>query len=444
MSNEINPSDTNPSRITPPQYILIDDMIDDKWQEHLDTVNGQIHSMWNYLLYNQFCEKQVIELNEKVNKLKRKNSVLEDENSVLIDKIDKMKNKLYGPDKKKAKKKEDLLKIEFMPVKRYKKSADHIIEKNLLTIYKNLNSIEDIINLKNYPKKFDFVANDKFNRLYNIIPSLEKLNNIIGMKNVKEQIFRSICYFLHQHNNINEMNHIMIMGPPGVGKTTIAQIMGDIYLQLGFLENDTFITAKRSDLIAKYLGQTADKTQKVIDSVMGGVLFIDEVYSLGNKEQRDSFAKECIDTINLNMSRIDHPWLLIVGGYEEDIKESFLAFNKGLERRFTVKLKIEGYSAEELFNIIKSHIKEDGWTIDDDALTLSDIEERKDQFKYYAGDMRKLFQFAKEHYSVRMMKSSVDLNGNNKHLIRDDFTEALKCFNIKTENDKYYHMGMYT
>ena len=196
--------------------------------------------------------------------------------------------------------------------------------------------------------------------------------------------------------------------------------------------------------MAKYLGQTADKTQKVIDGALGGVLFIDEVYSLGNKEQRDSFAKECIDTINLNMSRIDHPWLLIVGGYEEDIKESFLAFNKGLERRFTVKLKIDGYSPEELYTIINSFIKEEGWTMDDDALTVSDIESKKDQFKYYAGDMRKLFQFAKEHYSVRMMKSSLDLNGNNKHLIKDDFMEALKSFNNKTENDKYYHMGMYT
>ena len=81
MSNKINPPEINSSKIQPPQYILIDDMIDDKWQEHLDTVNGQIHSMWNYLLYNQFCEKQVIELNEKVNKLKRKNTDLEDTNN---------------------------------------------------------------------------------------------------------------------------------------------------------------------------------------------------------------------------------------------------------------------------------------------------------------------------------------------------------------------------
>ena len=110
----------------------------------------------------------------------------------------------------------------------------------------------------------------------------------------------------------------MICGPPGVGKTTIAQIIGKIYLELDFLENDKFKVASRSDLIAKYLGQTAIKTQEVIDSVVGGVLFIDEVYSLGNEEKRDSFAKECIDTINLNMTRKE-PWLLIVGGYKEDI-----------------------------------------------------------------------------------------------------------------------------
>jgi predicted NACHT family NTPase len=228
MSNEINPPEINSSGINSseinPIYIL-----DNKWQSHIDTVNNQLHNMWNFLLYNQFCEKQVIELNEKINKLKRKNSDLEEINQELTEKISKT---LCPPSKKKPKKQEDLLKIEFMPIKRYRRSPEHIIEKNLLNIYKNLNSIDDIIALKDYNKKFDFISNDKFNKLYNIIPSLEKLKNIIGMKNIKYQIFKSICYFLHQHNNINEMNHIMITGPPGVGKTTIAHIMGDIYLQL--------------------------------------------------------------------------------------------------------------------------------------------------------------------------------------------------------------------
>jgi SpoVK/Ycf46/Vps4 family AAA+-type ATPase len=238
-------------------------------------------------------------------------------------------------------------------VKRYKKSELEEVKDIAIEIFGNLNNINDIINLKNHPKRFDFITNNKFNKLYNIIPALEELNVIIGMDNVKEKIFRSICYFLHDINersSNNEMNHIMIMGPPGVGKTTVAKIMANIYLRLGFLENDTFITATRSDLIAKYLGQTADKTQKVIDSALGGVLFIDEVYSLGNKEGRDSFAKECIDTINLNMSRTDRPWLLIVGGYKEEIEDSFLAYNKGLERRFTIKLEINGYNDDELLS----------------------------------------------------------------------------------------------
>jgi len=310
-------------------------------------------------------------------------------------------------------------------------------------IFTYLNNINDIINLKNHPNKFDFMSNNKFRKLYNIIPALEELNIIIGMDNVKDKIFRSICYFLHSMNNKNEMNHIMIMGPPGVGKTTIAKIMGNIYLKLGFLENDTFITATRSDLIAKYLGQTADKTQKVIDSVLGGVLFIDEVYSLGNKEGRDSFAKECIDTINLNMSRIDRPWLLIVGGYKEDIEESFLAYNKGLERRFTVKLEINGYNEKELFEILKSFITQEGWELEDNAINEKDIKEHLDKFKYFGGDMRKLFQLAKENYSVRSMKTSLTLDSLHKKLSRDDFQKSISHFKSSNKEDKTSHLMMY-
>jgi SpoVK/Ycf46/Vps4 family AAA+-type ATPase len=218
--------------------------------------------------------------------------------------------------------------------------------------------------------------------------------------------------------------------------------MGNIYLKLGFLENDNFITATRSDLIAKYLGQTADKTQKVIDSALGGVLFIDEVYSLGNKEGRDSFAKECIDTINLNMSRTDKPWLLIVGGYKEEIENSFLAFNKGLERRFTIKLEINGYNDDELLAILKSFIIQEKWELEDNAINVKDI--NKDIFKYYGGDMRKLFQLAKENYCVRIMKTSLTLDGLHKKLSRDDFQKSIEQFkSANKKEDNTSHLMMF-
>jgi AAA+ superfamily predicted ATPase len=422
-----------------------------KWKHFTENVNSRINGMWNFMVYNQFCEKEIISLKNENHELRKDLEDTKSEMFCIRLKNEKLKNELYGPEKKTKKRKHtDLLCDEYKKVKRYKTSGPEEIKKMAIELFSNLNNINDIINLKNHPKKFDFITNDKFNKLYNIIPALEELNTIIGMDNVKEKIFRSICYFLHDINekssqgNNNEMNHIMIMGPPGVGKTTVAKIMGNIYLKLGFLENDTFITATRSDLIAKYLGQTADKTQKVIDSALGGVLFIDEVYSLGNKEGRDSFAKECIDTINLNMSRTDRPWLLIVGGYKEDIEESFLAYNKGLERRFTVKLEIKGYDEIELLSILKSFITQEKWELEDNAINIKDIKDNKDNFKYYGGDMRKVFQLAKENYSVRCMKTSLTLDGLHKKLSRDDFQKSIEQFKSNSKKkDDTSHLMMY-
>jgi SpoVK/Ycf46/Vps4 family AAA+-type ATPase len=316
----------------------------------------------------------------------------------------------------------------------------------LLNIYKNINSIKDIIQLKNNKKKFDFAKDDKFNKLYNLIPCLEKLDKIIGMNDIKDSIFKSICYFIHGLNNNEELHHVIITGPPGVGKTTIAKIIGEIYLKLGFLENDTFITARRSDLIAKYLGQTAIKTQEVIDKALGGVLFIDEAYSLGNSEKRDSFSKECIDTINQNMTRLDHPWLLIIAGYKEEVTNSFLAYNPGLERRFTVKLDIKGYSANELLDILLKFIEDENWTVDKDAITLDIIKENLSNFKFFAGDMRKLFQISKQNYSVRLMNTSTELEEEEKVLIKEDFIKSIQYFNTKDINDnmkEYIRASMY-
>lgn len=426
---------------------IIDTTNYNNWKDFINETNNKLSGMWNFILYNQFCDKETIKLQNENTELRKELEKCKNDIFNLRLKSEKFKNELYGNNNKKRKA-VDLLSNEFKKVKKYKNISADKRNDMMKDIFNNLNNINDIINLKNHKYKFDFISNNKFKKLYNIIPSLEELKNIIGMNNVKDKIFRSICYFLHdninEQNIINEMNHIIIMGPPGVGKTTIAKIMGNIYLQLGFLENDNFITATRSDLVAKYLGQTADKTQKVIDSALGGVLFIDEVYSLGNKEGRDSFAKECIDTINLNMSRTDRPWLLIVGGYKEEIEESFLSYNKGLERRFTVKLEINGYSDDELLDILKLFIIKEKWELEENAINVKDIKNNK--FKHYGGDMRKLFQLAKENYCVRNMKTSLTLDAVHKKLSRDDFQKSIHQFiNLgfnKEENTS--HLMMYS
>jgi len=420
--------------------------INTRWFEHINRVEGLVTNMWNFLVYNNFVEKEINNLTIKNEELKMENTVL------------KLKRKLDCCDDENPRKKPcnikmiqiNALKKEYKTIytsiskKKYKFMTIEKRNKMAIEIYNKINSIEDIIGLKDIPYKFDFIDCKKFTALYNVIPALEELNKIIGMKNVKTKLFQSICYFLHSLNNTEEMNHCMIMGPPGVGKTTVAKIIGGIYLKLGFLHNDNFIVAKRSDLIAKYLGQTAIKTQEMIDSAMGGVLFIDEVYSLGNSEKRDSFAKECIDTINLNMSRTDMPWLLIVGGYKEEIEKEFLAYNRGLERRFTVKLEIEEYSADEMFNILMKFVKEENWTIENGAITVEDIHSNIKLFKYFGGDMRKLLQLAKEQYSVRNMKTSVSLEGSKRILSRDDFTKSINMFKNKEVTDSYYLGSMYS
>jgi SpoVK/Ycf46/Vps4 family AAA+-type ATPase len=409
--------------------------LNNKWSEYLSNIDSQLYNMWNFILYKEFINKEISDLVEINNKLKEENLLLSLKRK--IECCDEEKNKTSQYKKLKI---GNLLNNEYTSLfknKKYKFISQEKKKEIAKKIYNTLNSIDDIIKLKNHPNKFDFINDTKYTKLYNIIPTLETLQQIIGMKNVKEKLFNSICYFLQSMNTQDEMNHVMCMGPPGVGKTTIAKIIGDLYLKLGFLHNDTFIVAKRSDLIGKYLGQTAIKTQEIIDKALGGVLFIDEVYSLGNSDNKDSYAKECIDTINLNMSRTDMPWLLIVGGYKTEIEKDFLSYNKGLERRFTVKLEINEYSAEELFNILMKFIKDENWKMEPNAITIEDFKSNYKNFKYFAGDMRKLLQLAKENSSLRTMKEEITLD-TSRLLIRDDFIKSLT--NFKTNEITYYSM----
>ena len=128
---------------------------------------------------------------------------------------------------------------------------------------------------------------------------------------------------------------------------------------------------------------------------------------------------------------------------KEDIEESFLAYNKGLERRFTVKLEIKGYEEKELLEILKTFIRQEKWQLEENAITEKDIKDNKECFKYYGGDMRKLFQLAKENYCVRSMKTSLTLDGLHKKLSREDFQKSISQFNSNKKQESTSHLMMY-
>ena len=156
---------------------------------------------------------------------------------------------------------------------------------------------------------------------------------MIGLEKLKESVVDQILYFaqnLHKSPGGNETMdymHTVLYGPPGTGKTEVAMMVGRIYCGLGILKKGHFTKVTRSDLVAGYLGQTAIKTRKAITNALDGVLFIDEAYSLGHPEKRDSFAQECIDTLCESASVYKDRLVIIIAGYEKELKERFFAWN---------------------------------------------------------------------------------------------------------------------
>lgn len=197
--------------------------------------------------------------------------------------------------------------------------------------------------------------------------------------------------------------HTVLYGPPGTGKTEVAKILGNIFCHLGILKANTFKKVTRSDLIAGYLGQTAIKTREVIDSAIGGVLFIDEAYALGNTEKRDSFSKECIDTLCEALSDHKHELMVIIAGYEKELTDCFFSYNEGLSSRFTWRYKIDNYSAIDLRKIFEKIVRDNRWTFKDvDSVKDAWFKEHYDYFKYFGRDIEVFFTKTKIAHSRRV------------------------------------------
>ena len=187
---------------------------------------------------------------------------------------------------------------------------------------------------------------------------LAELDGYIGLQTVKEEVHNLInmasVYQLRRQHDLptTDMSlHLVFTGNPGTGKTMMARMMARIYRSLGILSKGQLVEVDRSGLVAGYVGQTALKTQKVIEKAMGGVLFIDEAYALNGKSEND-FGQEAIDTILKAMEDHRDDLVVIVAGYTE-LMDKFIHSNPGLESRFNRFLLFEDYTPEEMFDIFK-------------------------------------------------------------------------------------------
>jgi hypothetical protein len=242
--------------------------------------------------------------------------------------------------------------------------------------------------------------------------------------------------------------HTVIYGPPGSGKTEVAKIIGRIFCNLGILNKKIFKKVSRNDLVAGYLGQTAIKTKDMIKASLGGVLFIDEAYSLGNSEKRDSFAKECVDTLCEALSEHKHNWMVIIAGYEKELNDCFFSLNEGLNSRFTWRFKLDPYKPGELTSIYKKQVYDYGWKIATTAATAggglpeSWFASRMDYFTTYGRDMETLFTKTKIAHSRRVFC----LPACDKKIITlDDLENGFKLFieNPEVKDRKERGIGPY-
>ncbi len=201
--------------------------------------------------------------------------------------------------------------------------------------------------------------------------ALKKLNGLTGLASVKKEITELVKlarYYIEQGDSIQNRfaDHVLFLGNPGTGKTTVARIVSQIYSALGLLPKGQLIETDRQSLVASFVGKTAEKTTEVINSAMGGTLFVDEAYALVKAGDSSDFGKEAIDTLLKRMEDDKGKFIVIAAGYTDDMKR-FLESNPGLQSRFTKYFTFEDYSPDELMVITKSIFTSKNLRLDEEA-----------------------------------------------------------------------------
>lgn len=275
-----------------------------------------------------------------------------------------------------------------------------------VTVSCKISTLDDIIKLiDDHPLSDDVEYSINMERLHSASEPLRQLNSMIGLKELKRSVCDQVVYYvqgLHEGSD-NDYMHTVIEGPPGTGKTEVAKILGQMFAKLGILKKKTFKKATRADMVAGYLGQTALKTRELIEGCLGGVLFIDEAYALGNSEKKDSYSKECLDTLCEALSDHKDELMVIIAGYADQLDSCFFQYNDGLRSRFAWRFTTEDYSPEELLAIFNKKVLESKWTLSK-SVTPEWFRRHKDDFEYAGRDVETLFAKAKIAHSKRLFE----------------------------------------
>ncbi|WP_128895367.1 AAA family ATPase [Longirhabdus pacifica] len=242
----------------------------------------------------------------------------------------------------------------------------------------------------------------------------KELNHMIGLDKVKEMMFE--IYALLKIRKIRSEEglktdthvfHMLFKGNPGTGKTTVARVVAKLFAAMGVLSKGHLVEVERADLVGEYIGHTAIKTRELVKKAMGGILFIDEAYSLGRGGEKD-FGKEAIDALVKHMEDEKDEFILILAGYTQEM-DDFLTLNPGLDSRFPIQIQFPDYALDELLSITHLMLEERQYVLSPQAMAKfqSTLSYAKQSHHFSNGRyIRNLIEKAIRRQAVRLIKSS--------------------------------------